>query len=424
MFSFLAKIFGTKSDRDIKAIRPILEDILAEYATLQQLSDNELRGASTELKAKIADYLSEIDTEINTLSKSISENAEMALSEKETIFNQIDELEKQRNVELEKILLEILPRAFAVVKETARRFTENGKLVVKATEHDRKIFAQKNGNGLELDGDSITWLNKWSVAGNVLTWNMVHYDEQLIGGVALHQGKISEMATGEGKTLVSTLPSFLNALAGKGVHLVTVNDYLAKRDSEWNAPLFEFHGLTVDCIDKHDPHSEARKNAYLADITYGTNNEFGFDYLRDNMVRSPEEIVQRKHHFAMVDEVDSVLIDDARTPLIISGPVPRGDEQQFYQLKPRVSKLYDAQKTLVNNLLNEAKKKIEAGNTDEKDGGLALFRAHRAMPKYKPLVKYLSEQGIKVVLQKTENFYLQDNQKDMKKADEILFFTI
>ncbi|TAF72840.1 MAG: preprotein translocase subunit SecA [Bacteroidetes bacterium] len=424
MFSFLAKVFGTKSDRDIKAIRPILEDILAEYATLQQLSDNELRDASTELKAKIADYLSEIDTEISKLSKSVSENAEMALNEKETIFNQIDELEKQRNVELEKILLEILPRAFAIIKETARRFAENGKLVVKATEHDRKIFAQKNGNGLELDGDSITWLNKWSVAGNLLTWNMVHYDEQLIGGVALHQGKISEMATGEGKTLVSTLPSFLNALAGKGVHLVTVNDYLAKRDSEWNAPLFEFHGLTVDCIDKHDPHSEARKNAYLADITYGTNNEFGFDYLRDNMVRSPEEIVQRKHHFAMVDEVDSVLIDDARTPLIISGPVPRGDEQQFYQLKPRVSKLYDAQKTLVNNLLNEAKKKIEAGNTDEKDGGLALFRAHRAMPKYKPLVKYLSEQGIKVVLQKTENFYLQDNQKDMKKADEILFFTI
>ncbi|TAG54365.1 MAG: preprotein translocase subunit SecA [Cytophagales bacterium] len=424
MFSFLAKIFGTKSDRDIKTLQPLIDDAIKEFNTLQSISDDDLRAATADLKSRIADYLSDIDIEMTALKTKIDEDFEISLDDKEAIFTKIDALEKQRDVELEKVLMEILPRAFAIVKETARRFTENGKLEVTTSEKDTYFFNSKKGNGITVVGSKTTWHNKWLVAGNEITWNMVHYDVQLIGGAALHQGKISEMATGEGKTLVSTLPAFLNALAGRGVHIVTVNDYLAKRDSEWNAPLFEFHGLVVDCIDKYEPHSEGRKKAYLADITYGTNNEFGFDYLRDNMVRHPEEIVQRKHHYAMVDEVDSVLVDDARTPLIISGPVPRGDKQQFYQLKPRVSKLVEAQKTMVQNLLNEAKKKIEAGNTDEKDGGLALFRAHRGMPKYKPLVKFLSEQGIKVILQKTENFYLQDNSKEMPKADEPLFFTI
>ncbi len=424
MFSFLAKIFGTKSDRDIKTLQPLVDAAIAEFNTLKSISDDQLREATALLKGRIADYLSDIDTEMGLLKSQIETNEDISLDQKESIFAKIDALEKQRDIELEKVLLEILPRAFAIVKETARRFTENGKLDVTTTPHDTYIYEAKKGNGITVHGGSTTWHNKWLVAGNEITWNMVHYDVQLIGGAALHQGKISEMATGEGKTLVSTLPAFLNALAGRGVHIVTVNDYLAKRDSEWNAPLFEFHGLIVDCIDKYEPHSEGRKKAYLADITYGTNNEFGFDYLRDNMVKHPEEIVQRKHHFAMVDEVDSVLVDDARTPLIISGPVPRGDEQQFYQLKPRVNKLVDAQKSLVQSLLNEAKKKIEAGNTDEKDGGLALFRAYRGFPKYKPLVKYLSEQGIKVILQKTENYYLQDNQKEMPKADEPLFFTI
>jgi preprotein translocase subunit SecA len=422
MFSFLAKIFGTKSERDVKAIQPYVDKTLEEYAKLHGISDDELRDASAGLKAEINKFLSDIDTEIANINLEITENPEMDLQKKEELFIQLDELEKQRDVELEKILLEILPNAFAIIKETARRYTENGKLTVRATEHDILISIKKKN--VELVGSNAIWHNKWMVAGNELTWNMIHYDVQLIGGVALHQGKVSEMATGEGKTLVSTLPSFLNALAGRGVHFVTVNDYLAKRDSEWNAPLFEFPGLNVDCIDKYEPHSEGRINAYKADITYGTNNEFGFDYLRDNMVRSPEEIVQRKHHFAMVDEVDSVLIDDARTPLIISGPVPRGDEQQFYEMKPRVSKLVEAQKKLVQDLLNEARKKIEEGDTDVESGGLALLRAHRALPKYKPVIKFLSEQGNKAIMLKTENHYLQDNQKEMPKVDSILYFTI
>lgn len=424
MLGFLAKIFGTKSDRDIKSIQPYLTATLSEFDALQNISDDELRNKSAELKQTIKDYLSDIDTELSALNQQIETDIEISLAEKERIFARIDILEKQRNEELEKVLMDILPKAFAVVKETARRFAHNGKIVVKATDFDHALFTKKKGNGLEISGQNIIWKNKWMVAGNEITWNMVHYDVQLIGGIVLHQGKISEMATGEGKTLVSTLPAFLNALAGKGVHIVTVNDYLAKRDSEWNAPLFEFHQLSVDCIDKYEPHSEERKNAYLADITYGTNNEFGFDYLRDNMVRSTEEIVQRKHHFAMVDEVDSVLIDDARTPLIISGPVPRGDEQQFYELKPRVHKLVEAQKQLAQNYLQEAKRKIEAGEVDEKTGGLALFRVFRALPKYKPFIKYLSEQGVKAILQKTENFYIADNQKEMPKADEPLYFVI
>ncbi len=424
MLGLLAKIFGTKSDRDIKVIKPYVDDTLEEYNRINTISDDELRGETAKVKARINEYLAEIDTELAALKLQLEEKEEMELSEKETIFNQLDALEKQRDEELEKVLLEVLPTAFAIVKETARRFTENKKLTVTASETDHYFFIKKKGDGIEMNGNTATWHNTWTVAGNKITWNMVHYDVQLIGGAVLHQGKIAEMSTGEGKTLVSTLPAFLNALAGRGVHIVTVNDYLAKRDSEWNAPLFEFHGLKVDCIDKYEPHSDERKNAYAADITYGTNNEFGFDYLRDNMVRSTDEMVQRKHHFAMVDEVDSVLIDDARTPLIISGPVPRGDEQEFYVLKPRVQKLVDEQKKLVLELLNEAKKKIEAGDTDEKSGGLALLRAARAMPKYKPVIKYLSEQGIRAILQKVENYYLQDAQKEMPKADEILYFTI
>lgn len=422
MFSFLAKIFGTKSDRDIKEITPILEKIKQEYALLESMSDDDLRAKTTEIRATIADYLSEIDKELESLKARLEAEEELDLASKEQIFEKMDSLEKQRDEELEVILMEVLPTAFAIVKETARRLTQHGKLTVQATPHDLALAATKKH--IVIEGAKAHWQSTWLVAGHELTWNMIHYDVQLLGGIVLHQGKISEMATGEGKTLVSTLPAFLNALAGRGVHIVTVNDYLAKRDSEWNAPLFEFHGLKVDCIDRYEPHSEGRKKAYMADITYGTNNEFGFDYLRDNMVRSTDEIVQRKHHFAIVDEVDSVLIDDARTPLIISGPVPRGDEQQFYELKPRVFKLIETQKKLVNEYLNEAKKKIAEGNTKEDDGGLALFRAYRAMPKFKPLIKYLSEEGIKQILLKTENYYLQDSQREMPKADEPLYFTI
>src|SRR5690606_2854056 len=325
-----------------------------------------------------------------------------------------------RNKELEVVLMDVLPQAFAIVKETAKRLTVNKKLEVTATIEDRE-YAAKHSN-VTIEGDKAIWANKWIAGGTEVTWEMIHYDVQLIGGIVLHQGKIAEMATGEGKTLVATLPAFLNALANRGVHVVTVNSYLAKRDSEWMAPLFQFHGLTIDCIDNYQPNSEERKKAYRADITYGTNNEFGFDYLRDNMARDPRELVQRKHHFAMVDEVDSVLIDDARTPLIISGPVPKGNEHEFYDLKPRIAKLVEAQKKIVGDFLLDAKKKIKEG--DEKEGGLSLFRAYRGLPKYKPLIKYLSETGMRQILQKTENFYLQENSKAMPEADEPLFFTI
>jgi preprotein translocase subunit SecA len=316
----------------------------------------------------------------------------------------------------------LLPEAFAVVKETARRFKENAEMVATATELDRNLSIKKEH--IRIDGQQSVYNNSWMAAGSPITWNMVHYDVQLIGGSVLHKGKIAEMATGEGKTLVSTLPAYLNALSGEGVHIVTVNDYLARRDSEWNGPIFEWLGLTVDCIDKHEPNSESRRKAYLADITYGTNNEFGFDYLRDNMVHSPDEMVQRKHHYAMVDEVDSVLIDDARTPLIISGPVPKGDDQQYHILKSRVEKLFDAQRRATNQFLVEAKKKLADGNDDPKDGGLALMRAWRGLPKSSALIKFLSEPGIKVRLQKSENYYLADQQKEMPKVDAELFFSI
>ena len=416
----IASIFGTKAERDMKEVVPYVQLINNEYAKLKNLSDDQLRDKTLEVQNEIQGHLKNIDDELKSLHTKIEENPQLDLGKKEEIFTKIDALELDRNKKLEEVLMKVLPQSFAIVKETARRFKENGKLVVEATMHDKQIAAKKKN--VEIIGDKAHWHNKWMVAGHELTWEMLHYDVQLIGGIVLHQGKIAEMATGEGKTLVATLPAFLNALAKRGVHIVTVNDYLARRDMEWNAPLFEFHGLVTDCIDNHEPNSEERRRAYQADITYGTNNEFGFDYLRDNMARSTEELVQRKHHYAMVDEVDSVLIDDARTPLIISGPVPRGDEHEFHELKPRVFKVVEAQKKIVNNLLVEAKKKIAEGNIDE--GGLALFRAYRGLPKYKPLIKYLSETGNKTILQKTESIFLQDNMKRMPEADSALLFTI
>ena len=416
----LAKVFGSKSDKDIKNIMPYVAQIHAEFDKLQSVSDDELRGKTEEIKTTIDTGLKAIDDQIAALQKEVDEDPKMDLEEKESRFNQIDQLEEDRNKELEKILMTVLPLGFAVVKETARRFKENGQLRVTATRFDKQLAAQYDN--ITIEGEEAIWHNQWLAGGTEITWEMVHYDVQLVGGIVLHQGKIAEMATGEGKTLVATLPAYLNALARRGVHLVTVNDYLAKRDSEWMGPLFQFHGLTVDCIDKHQPNSESRRQAYACDITYGTNNEFGFDYLRDNMAREPQDLVQRKHHFAMVDEVDSVLIDEARTPLIISGPVPKGDEHEFYELKPRIARLYEAQKKLANEFLQEAKRKIKEGDT--KEGGLALFRAYRGLPKHKPIIRFLSETGMRQIMQKTENFYLQDNQRAMPEADEPLLFTI
>ncbi len=416
----LAKIFGTKSDRDIKELLPKVTEISEAFATLQQLTDEELRGKTAEIKSQINEHLKTFDDKIAEIKRQVDELPTDAIHQKDELYNQVDQIEKDRDIALETVLDKVMPLAFAVVKETARRFKENGKLVVNASLRDKELAAVKKN--VEIQGEQAIWHNKWLAAGNEVVWDMVHYDVQLIGGMVLHKGKIAEMATGEGKTLVSTLPAYLNALAGRGVHIVTVNDYLAKRDSEWNAPLFEFHGLSVDCIDKYSPNSAGRKKAYASDIVYGTNNEFGFDYLRDNMARESGDLVQGKHHFAMVDEVDSVLIDDARTPLIISGPVPKGDVHEFDDMKPRVAALVEEQRKLVQGFLSSAKKQIGEGN--EKEGGLALFRAYRGMPKYKPLIKYLSEPGIRVVLQKTENYYLQDNKRNMPEADEPLLFTI
>ncbi|WP_297336394.1 preprotein translocase subunit SecA [Algoriphagus sp.] len=416
----LAKVFGTKSDRDIKDLLPKVKEINEIFEGFKSLSDDELRAQTGEIKSVINAHLKSFDDQISSFRAEIEQLPSEAIHEKDQLFTQIEKVEKDRDQALEEVLETVMPKAFAVVKETARRFKENGKLTVSATLKDKEMAAVKPH--VDIDGERATWHNKWLAAGNEVVWDMVHYDVQLIGGMVLHKGKIAEMATGEGKTLVSTLPAYLNALAGRGVHIVTVNDYLAKRDSEWNAPLFEFHGLTVDCIDKYQPNSPGRKKAYGCDIVYGTNNEFGFDYLRDNMARESGDLVQGKHHFAMVDEVDSVLIDDARTPLIISGPVPKGDVHEFDQMKPRVSTLVEEQRKLVQGFLSTAKKQIAEGN--EKEGGLALFRAYRGMPKYKPLIKYLSEPGIRVILQKTENFYLQDNKRNMPEADEPLLFTI
>ncbi len=419
MFGFLKKILGSKSDKDLKGLHPLVDKINSEFDLLCSLSDDELRGKTELFKEQIKNNLKDTDSEVQDLRIKYKE-PKISLSEKENLLNEIDNVEESQNKIIENTLSEILPQAFAVIKETARRFTENKRLEVNATDFDHEIAKIKDN--VVIKGSKAIWKNEWEAAGVRIEWNMIHYDVQLIGGIVLHQGKISEMATGEGKTLVATLPAYLNALSGRGVHIVTVNDYLAKRDAEWNAPIFEFHELKVDCIDKHESNSKDRIDAYNADITYGTNNEFGFDYLRDNMVREKGELVQRKHNFAMVDEVDSVLIDEARTPLIISGPVPRGDDHEFFELKPRIQKLFDLQKKLVTQYLAEAKKLITNKNEDE--GGLSLFRAHRGLPKYKPLIKYLSEIGTKAIMQKTENYYLQDNSKFMPEADEPLYFTI
>jgi preprotein translocase subunit SecA len=416
--SIIKAFVGDKSEKDVKALQPYLNKIKTFESNLISLSHDELRERTVFFKDKIKQARAGIDGKINALKKEVDGIED--IDKREDIYTEIDNLEKEAYTLSEKTLMEILPEAFAVVKETARRFKDNNEITVTATAKDREFSATKTY--VTLEGDNAIWHNKWNAAGKEITWDMIHYDVQLIGGMVLHEGKIAEMQTGEGKTLVATLPLYLNALTGNGVHLVTVNDYLAKRDSTWKAPLFEFHGLTVDCIDNHQPSSEGRKKAYDADITYGTNNEFGFDYLRDNMAHSPEDLVQRKHNYAIVDEVDSVLIDDARTPLIISGPVPQGDRHEFNELKPKIENLVSLQRQLANGFLSEAKKLIKEGNT--KDGGFLLLRAYRSLPKNKALIKFLSEEGVKQLLQKTENQYMQDNNREMPKVDEALYFVI
>ncbi len=423
MFNFIKKVFGTKHDRDVKAFSSVIEEINDNFKSYEAISNDELRNKTLDFRERIAAHLKGIDDDISTLSAEI--DIELDIHVKEEKYNEVDTLKKERDEALEEILKELLPEAFAVVKETARRFSTNESLTVSVTDHDREMAASKEH--VTIDGDKAIWNNTWIAGGAPITWNMIHYDVQLIGGNVLHEGKIAEMQTGEGKTLVATLPAYLNGLSGQGVHVITVNDYLAKRDSEWIGPIFEFLYLTVDCIDKYRPHSPGRVKAYNCDITYGTNNEFGFDYLRDNMVRSQEERVQGKHHFAMIDEVDSVLIDDARTPLIISGPVPKGAEDQEYQeLKPKVERLIAAQRKLATTYLAEAKKGFAAGDKGHEEGetGMNLLRAFRALPKYRPLIKFLSEEGVKVTLQKTENFYMQEQSKRMHIVDEPLLFTI
>ncbi len=421
----LKKLFGTKYDRDVQTYMPNVQLINEIYEELQGVSNDELRQKTVEFRARIAEFLAEIDEDIRSMRTQASEEEDM--NKKEALFQEVDDLIKERDKQLEVVLKEILPEAFAVVKETARRFLENETLITTATEHDKLLAVNPNKSYVRIEGDQAIWKNRWKAAGGEVVWNMLHYDVQLIGGMVLHDGKIAEMGTGEGKTLVATLPAYLNGLSGQGVHIITVNDYLARRDSEWVGPIFEFLLLTCDCIDKYRPHSDERIKAYRSDIAYGTNNEFGFDYLRDNMVRSIDEIVQGKHHYAMVDEVDSVLIDDARTPLIISGPVSHGVEDQDYvELKPYVERLIEGQRRLSTQFLAEAKKLFEEGKIGYQEGeaGLALFRAHRALPKYRPLIKFLSEEGVKVLLQKTENHYMQEQSKNMYIADAPLLFTI
>ena len=411
--------FGTKSDKDRKEIQPYVDRILALYPQIDALSNDELRARSAALRRDIAEEIRPDEERITEL-KGILEQPETSLEDKERHSREIDKLTKDIDDKIEKKLDEILPEAFAIMKSTARRFAENPTIEVTATQFDRDLAATKDF--VTIEGDKAVYSNSWVAGGNTVTWDMVHYDVQLFGGVVLHKGRIAEMATGEGKTLVATLPVFLNALAGKGVHVVTVNDYLARRDSEWMGHMYEFHGLSVDCIDNHQPNSAARRKAYLADITFGTNNEFGFDYLRDNMAIQPQDLVQRKHHFAIVDEVDSVLIDDARTPLIISGPVPKGDDQLFDQYRGFIEQLYNVQRNFVNDLLGRARKLIGEGKNDE--GGVLLYRAHKGLPKYKPLIKFLSEPGNKALMQKVENTYMQDNNRRMPEITDELFFVI
>ncbi len=416
--SIIKAFVGDKSEKDVKATQHYITKIKAIEPTLTSLSHDELRAKTAGFKEQIKQSRATLDAEI--AAKKLEAETTEDIDLREDIYNAVDALEKEAYDVTEKVLKDILPEAFAVIKETAKRFKENTSLTVTATPKDRELSETKPY--ITLDGETSTWANSWNAAGKEITWDMIHYDVQLIGGIVLHEGKIAEMQTGEGKTLVATLPLYLNALTGNGVHLVTVNDYLAKRDSTWKAPLFEFHGLTVDCIDNHQPNSDSRRKAYEADITYGTNNEFGFDYLRDNMAHAPEDLVQRKHNFAIVDEVDSVLIDDARTPLIISGPVPDGDRHEFNELKPKVENLFNLQRQLANGFLSEAKKLIKEGNS--KDGGFQLLRAYRSLPKNKALIKFLSEEGVKALLQKTENQYMQDNNREMPKVDEAMYFVI
>lgn len=414
----LGLFLGNKYERDIKEISPYVKQVLQEYDKLRDISNDQLRECTFSLKKELMEALEADKNEILSLRHKAEEEEDV--DRKEEYYTQIDKQEKLVEEKIEKTLDTLLPRAFAIVKETARRFKENDYLEVTALQYDRDLAATRES--ITIKGEKALWNNKWIAGGNEITWDMVHYDVQLIGGVALHKGKIAEMATGEGKTLVATLPVFLNALAGRGVHIVTVNDYLSKRDSEWMGPIYEFHGLSVDCIDKHQPNSAARRKAYNADITFGTNNEFGFDYLRDNMAINPEDLVQRKHHYAIVDEVDSVLIDDARTPLIISGPTAKSDTQQFDELKPKVDKLVSAQKRLVTQILADAKKLIGEGKNEE--GGKLLLRAFKGLPKNNALIKYLSEEGNRTLLQKTENFYMQNNSKEMPKVTDELYFII
>jgi len=420
--SILKNFLGTKSDKDIRSILPLVSKSNTFFEEYNNLSNDELRAKTIEFRKRITEHVADVEQKITNLKKEIE--AQEDILEREDMWEGVDKLEKERYSKVEDILSEILPEAFAVMKETARRFKENEEVVVTATEADRVLASRKNN--VIINGDQAHYKNQWEAGGNLITWDMVHYDVQLIGGVVLHQGKIAEMATGEGKTLVATLPVYLNALPGNGVHIVTVNDYLAKRDSEWMGVLYEFHGLTVDCIDRHDPNTQARRDAYLADVTFGTNNEYGFDYLRDNMTGNPDELVQRKHNYTIVDEVDSVLIDDARTPLIISGPTPKGDKHEFHELKPVIQRLYTAQRNLVTKLLAESKAKMgDKSNPDnEKKAGEQLFRAHRGLPKNKALIKFLSEPGIKAMMLKTENFYLQEQAKNMHIIDDELYFVI
>jgi preprotein translocase subunit SecA len=424
MLSFLKTFLGNKSDRDIRAIAPQVAQIHKAYETILQLTNDELRDKTSEFRARIAAHITEEEDSIKVLKARIETELDMDVDEKAEIYAQIDNLSKASYQKSQDILHEILPEAFAVIKETARRFKENPRVEVTATQMDRDLAAKRSS--VEIEGEKAFYHNKWMAGGNLVTWDMVHYDVQLIGGIVLHQGKIAEMGTGEGKTLVATLPIYLNALTGKGVHIVTVNDYLAKRDSEWMGVLFEFHGLKVDCIDKHEPNSDARRAAYNADITYGTNNEFGFDYLRDNMTSSPDELVQRAHIYAIVDEVDSVLIDDARTPLIISGPTPKGEDQLYDDLKLQVSRLYNLQRNMVTKLLADAKELLSGNPTSENEtkGGELLFRSHRGLPKNKALIKFFSESGMRALMQKTENFYMQEQSKNMHIIDDDLYFVI
>ncbi|MFV0346317.1 MAG: preprotein translocase subunit SecA [Bacteroidales bacterium] len=418
----LGKLFGNKSEKDIKKIMPLVGEINKEYESFASLTNDQLREETDKLRQIIKDAVADEEAQIAEL-KSKAENTEV--DESEELFSQVDKLEEEIVEKLKDVLMDILPKAFAIMKDTARRFAENEAIRVTANDYDRQLAAERNS--VDIDGDTAVWHNTWEAGGNMTTWMMIHYDVQLIGGIVLHEGKIAEMATGEGKTLVATLPVFLNALAGRGVHVVTVNDYLSKRDAEWMGPLYEFHGLSVDCIDKHQPGSQGRKQAYQADITFGTNNEFGFDYLRDNMAINIDDLVQRKHNFAIVDEVDSVLIDDARTPLIISGPVPKGDQHEFNELKPQIDKLVAKQRQLVTQLLSDAKRlltKEDATKKEKDEGALLLLRAHKGYPKYNPLIKFLSEPGMKELMHKTENFYMQNNNEKMHVVTDPLYFVI